>query len=98
MIRAAIVGGTGYTGVELVRLLLRHPDVELALITSRAEEGRRIDTLFPNLVGFTDLTFTAPRTEELAGMDVVFALGDVRVGAGSRPVEDARIVSCGRIK
>lgn len=72
MIRAAIVGGTGYTGVELVRLLLRHPDVELALITSRAEEGRRIDTLFPNLVGFTDLTFTAPRTEELAGMDVVF--------------------------
>lgn len=72
MISAAIVGGTGYTGVELLRLLSAHPGVELRLITSRAEAGTRIDNLFPNLRGHVDLSFTEPDDRALAACDVVF--------------------------
>ncbi len=72
MISAAIVGGTGYTGVELLRLLSAHPGVALRLITSRAEAGTRVDQLFPNLRGHVDLSFTAPDDAALAACDVVF--------------------------
>ena len=48
MIRVGIVGGTGYTGVELLRLLAAHPQVELAVITSRSEAGTKVAALFPN--------------------------------------------------
>ena len=72
MIKAGIVGGTGYTGVELLRLLAAHPDVEVSAITSRAEAGRRVDELFPNLRGVYDLEFTVPDVTELAACDVVF--------------------------
>ena len=60
MSAAGIVGGTGYTGVELLRLLVSHPEVRLSAITSRAEAGRRVDELFPNLRGHCDLAFTTP--------------------------------------
>ncbi|WP_281647645.1 N-acetyl-gamma-glutamyl-phosphate reductase [Parendozoicomonas sp. Alg238-R29] len=72
MIKAGVVGGTGYTGVELLRLLVRHPEVELTAVTSRAEAGRRVDDLYPNLRGHIDHCFTAPDTEVLAACDVVF--------------------------
>lgn len=72
MIKVGIVGGTGYTGVELLRLLLRHSYVELSVITSRGEAGRRLDDLFPNLRGATDLAFTDPSEANLAACDVVF--------------------------
>lgn len=72
MVRVGIVGGTGYTGVELLRLLAAHDQVEVAAITSRAESGRRVDEMFPNLRGFYDLAFTEPRVEDLAACDVVF--------------------------
>ncbi len=72
MIKAGIVGGTGYTGVELLRLLLQHPGVDVAVITSRGEAGMRVDKLFPNLRGHTDLAFTVPEVETLAQCDVVF--------------------------
>ncbi len=72
MIKVGIVGGTGYTGVELLRLLLRHPSVELTVITSRGEAGRRVDDLFPNLRGHTDLAFSDPETAQLTACDVVF--------------------------
>ena len=51
MIKVGIVGGTGYTGVELLRLMASHPQAEVVSITSRAEAGRRVDDLFPNLRG-----------------------------------------------
>jgi len=51
MIKVGIVGGTGYTGVELLRLLAVHPEVELRVITSRSEAGRSVAELFPNLRG-----------------------------------------------
>ena len=72
MIRVGVVGGTGYTGVELLRLLLRHPGVTVSLITSRGEAGRRLDDLFPSLRGACDLTFTDPAEADYGTCDVVF--------------------------
>lgn len=72
MIKAAIVGGTGYTGAELLRVLAAHPSVEVSVITSRAEAGRRVDELFPSLRTISDLCFVAPETEALLACDVIF--------------------------
>jgi N-acetyl-gamma-glutamyl-phosphate reductase len=72
MIKVGIVGGTGYTGVELLRLLAAHPQVELVAITSRSEEGAEVADMFPNLRGYVDLKFTAPDTAVLTRCDVVF--------------------------
>lgn len=85
MISVGIVGGTGYTGVELLRLLSTHPEVDLRLITSRGEAGRRVDDLFPNLRGHVDLEFTAPDSEALAGCDVVFFATPHTVAMSSVP-------------
>ncbi len=72
MIKVGIVGGTGYTGVELLRLLATHPQVELEVITSRSEEGVAVADMFPNLRGHVDLCFTVPDPQRLAQCDVVF--------------------------
>jgi len=72
MIKTGVVGGTGYTGVELLRLLVGHPHVELTVITSRAEAGRPVADLFPNLRGHTGLSFTAPDAGGLESCDLVF--------------------------
>ena len=72
MISVGIVGGTGYTGVELLRLLSTHPHVELKTITSRSEASRRVDDLFPSLRGAVDLVFSEPDNDALAACDVVF--------------------------
>ena len=72
-IKVGIIGGTGYTGVELLRLLVVHPNVELTLITSRSEVGRKVADLFPNLRGFTDLEFSAPDAQAYKTCDVVFS-------------------------
>ena len=71
-LKTGIVGGTGYTGVELLRLLARHPEADLSVITSRSEAGRGVAELFPNLRGHLDLRFTEPDIEALAKCDVVF--------------------------
>jgi len=71
-IKVGIVGGTGYTGVELLRLLAIHPDVELTVITSRGEAGMRVADMFPSLRGYVDLAFSDPATANLDACDVVF--------------------------
>lgn len=72
-LRVAIVGATGYTGAELLRLLARHERAEVVAVTSRQEAGRQIGEIFPSLRGHYDLVFTAPAMEELARKaDVVF--------------------------
>ena len=73
MIKVGIIGGTGYTGVELLRLLAVHPEVELAVITSRGEAGRPVAELFPSLRGFVPLAFSEPDPGALAACDVVFS-------------------------
>ncbi len=72
MISVGIVGGTGYTGVELLRLLLRHPDVQVSVLTSRTEAGKRVDDMFPSLRGHTDLQFSDLDMNVLKNCDVVF--------------------------
>ncbi len=72
LIRVGIVGGTGYTGVELLRLLSRHPYVQLHAITSRKEDGMPVAEMFPNLRGAVDLCFQTPEKAELDQCDVVF--------------------------
>lgn len=72
MIRAGIVGGTGYTGVELLRILALHPEVDVSVVTSRADVGCRIGALYPSFFGVLNLAFSAPDVELLAGCDVVF--------------------------
>jgi N-acetyl-gamma-glutamyl-phosphate reductase len=72
VVKVGVVGGTGYTGVELLRLLVGHGEVTVSVITSRAEAGRRVDDLFPNLRGYYDLTYSTPDADELAQCDVVF--------------------------
>jgi N-acetyl-gamma-glutamyl-phosphate reductase len=72
MIKVGIVGGTGYTGVELLRLLARHPEVELSTITSRAEAGMPVAQMFPSLRGYVNLSFVHPDEAKLNECDVVF--------------------------
>ncbi len=72
IIKAGIVGGTGYTGVELLRLLVAHPNVALQAITSRSEAGMPVAQMFPSLRGHVDLCFETPEQAGLEGCDVVF--------------------------
>lgn len=75
MISAAIVGGTGYTGIELIRLLSAHSEVSIDLLTSRSEAGTRADEIFPSLRGISDIVFSDLGDETLATLkkcDVVF--------------------------
>jgi N-acetyl-gamma-glutamyl-phosphate reductase len=96
MIKAGIVGGTGYTGVELLRLLVQHPQVELRAITSRKEAGTPVSAMFPSLRGRVDLAFSEPTRDALRGCDVVFfatpngvAMGEARamLDAGARVID-----------
>lgn len=96
MIRVGIVGGTGYTGVELLRLLAQHPTAKVEVITSRAEAGTRVDAMFPNLRGHYELAFSEPDPKTLTACDVVFfatphgvaqAMMPELISAGTRVVD-----------
>jgi len=85
MIKVAIVGGTGYTGIELLRILARHPQSELVSITSRKEAGTPASEIFPSLRGIVDLPYSDPAKTDLSKCDVVFfatpntvAMGEAR--------------------
>jgi len=96
MIKVGIVGGTGYTGVELLRLLAQHPEAELRAITSRKEAGSAVSAMFPALRRQVDLKFSEPTPQALRGCDVVFfatpngvAMGEARavLDAGARVID-----------
>ena len=96
MIKVGIVGGTGYTGVELLRLLAQHPQAELRAITSRKEAGTPVSAMFPSLRGHVELAFTQPGPSGLRGCDVVFfatpngvAMGEARavLDGGARLID-----------
>jgi N-acetyl-gamma-glutamyl-phosphate reductase len=96
MIKIGIVGGTGYTGVELLRLLAQHPEATVRTITSRTVAGTKVAQMFPSLRGRYDLTFADPKDANLEDCDVVFfatphgvAMGAARelVGAGVRIID-----------
>ena len=73
MIKIGVIGGTGYTGVELLRLLAVHPEAVLRVITSRSEGGKRVSDLFPSLRGYVDLAFSVPEQAALTQCDIVFS-------------------------
>jgi N-acetyl-gamma-glutamyl-phosphate reductase len=96
MIKVGIVGGTGYTGVELLRLLASHPNVEVRAITSRKDAGTKVADMFPSLRGTYDLAFVEPAEAKLAGCNIVFfatphgvAMAQARelVGAGVKIID-----------
>jgi N-acetyl-gamma-glutamyl-phosphate reductase len=72
MIKVGIVGGTGYTGVELMRLLALHPQAKVEVITSRSQAGSAVAQLFPNLRGVVDLNFSEPSVNSYRDCDLVF--------------------------
>ncbi|MGH8799669.1 MAG: N-acetyl-gamma-glutamyl-phosphate reductase [Casimicrobiaceae bacterium] len=75
MIKVGIVGGTGYTGVELLRLLAVHPEAQVRAITSRSEAGTPVGAMFQSLRGLerlADLEFVEPAKAALGDCDVVF--------------------------
>ena len=72
MIKIGIVGGTGYTGVELLRLLAQHPQAEIVAITSRGDAGTEVSAMFPSLRGRVALKFEDPAKANLSACDVVF--------------------------
>ena len=85
-IKVGIVGGTGYTGVELLRLLALHPQIELTAITSRGDAGLPVADMFPSLRGYVDLAFSDPATANLAVCDVVFFATPHGVAMAQTPV------------
>lgn len=72
MIKVGIAGGTGYSGVELLRLLALHPKVAIHAVTSRSDAGTPVSSMFPSLRGFVDVPFTHPDQSDLGSCDVVF--------------------------
>ena len=72
MIKAGIIGATGYAGLELLRLLLRHPSVEIAALSSKSYEGKKISDIYPNLYGIEDRILLS-QSEAVKNCDVVFA-------------------------
>lgn len=72
MLKIGVVGGTGYTGVELLRLIAQHPQAELTCITSRSEKGLAVADMFPNLRGHIDIAFSDPADAPLKECDLVF--------------------------
>src|SRR4030067_667916 len=73
MIKIGIIGGTGYAGVELLRLLAMPPEAKLQVITSRGEAGKKVADLFPSLRGHVNLAFTEPHPKRLAAWVVLFS-------------------------
>jgi len=71
-VKVGIVGGTGYTGVELLRLLANHPNVEIVAVTSRGDAGLPVADMFPSLRGYINVVFSDPENTDLAECDVVF--------------------------
>lgn len=96
MIKIGIVGGTGYTGVELLRLLASHPEAEVRAITSRKDAGTKVAEMFASLRGIYDLAFADPADADLKACDVVFfatphgvAMAQARelIAAGTRIID-----------
>lgn len=73
MTKIGIIGGTGYTGVELIRLLAGHSQAEIVVVTSRKESGRRVSEVFPSLRGVCELSYSKPEANSYLGCDVVFS-------------------------
>ncbi|MFA6642568.1 MAG: N-acetyl-gamma-glutamyl-phosphate reductase [Methanomethylophilus sp.] len=91
--RVGIIGGTGYTGSELSRILCRHPDVELTALTSRNNAGKSVVSVHTFLQGYTDLKFTA-KIDETPDLDLVFVATPYGVAMNEVPALRERGIKC----
>lgn len=85
MAKAGIIGAAGYAGAELVRIILRHPNLELAVITSNSDAGNALSSVYPAFTGVSDLTFTTHDDPALFDCDVVFLATPHTVAMKSAP-------------
>ena len=98
MIKAGIIGGTGYTGVELLRLLHNHPEVEVVAISSRSLQGKKVGEVFPSLINQSELVFSLPDDAILSSCDVIFFAtphGVAMEGAGKFIDQGIKVVDLG---
>ncbi|WP_244883927.1 NAD-dependent epimerase/dehydratase family protein [Niastella koreensis] len=91
-VKVGIIGGAGYTGGELLRLLINHPHVEIAFINSKSNAGNPISQVHADLIGETDLTFSDDLSALSDGsVDVIFLCvghGDARKFLSEYTVND----------
>src|SRR5262249_48148388 len=80
-IKIAILGGSGYTALELIQILLRHPEVEIIAVTSRQEDNPRLDEVHPALAGRIDLRLEPLDTDYLLARAVRCVFGCLPHGA-----------------
>ncbi len=86
MLKAGIVGAAGYAGAELVRIILRHPQMELSVVTSNADAGTSLVEVYPAFTGLSDLRYTTHDDPALFSCDVVFLATPHTVAMKSAPV------------
>ena len=91
--RVGIIGGTGYTGSELSRLLCRHPDIELAALTSRSNAGKDVTSVHGFLRGYTDIKFTE-RISDTKDLDFVMVATPYGVAMEEVPALRERGIKC----
>ncbi len=72
MVKVAIAGASGYTGLELLRLLTKHPEVEITAVTSEKHQGQKVADVFPSFSGFSDLQFTSLTASIANECDILF--------------------------
>ena len=87
MTEVGVIGGSGYIGRELLRILVTHPEVSLSFVTSRGYQGTRICKIHPNLSGFTELNFIG----EIGEADIVL----VSLPHGESMKVVPKLVECG---
>ena len=96
MIKVGIVGGAGYTGGELLRILVNHPEVSLAFVHSSSQAGKRIDAVHTDLLGDTQLSFTNSLSNTIDVLaNSIFVL--IRISDGTIIASSENIIPCARI-
>ena len=93
-LKVGIVGAAGYAGAELIRLVLGHPEFELAAITSNADAGQPLSAVYPSFTGVSDLVFTTHDAPELKNCDAVFLAVPHTAAMAQVPALLASGVSC----
>jgi N-acetyl-gamma-glutamyl-phosphate reductase len=87
-IKAGIIGGAGYTGGELIRLLIHHPDVSVSFIHSRSNAGKPVYTVHQDLIGDTDLKFTGELSDDIAVLFLCLGHGESKKFLSENKIAD----------
>ena len=97
-IKVGIIGGSGYTGVELLRILHQHPEADVIVISSRALQGKKVAEIFPSMASLSELIYSMPDDKNLNDCDVIFFAtphGVAMNSAGSFLEKDIKVIDLG---